>query len=124
MGRVGVITYRERHMGGFDIVHVKDSLERTFATRYVLFLLGKDYFFIWTFSSVSVTFSSSVKATSHGSLYQKAKVPSLPSPRKEISEDVVSLPQLNSRSWIMIDFNLYLVYASCPLYAPTFTYPK
>ncbi|KAG4100665.1 40S ribosomal protein S4-A [Neocallimastix lanati (nom. inval.)] len=33
VGRVGVITHRERHQGGFDIIHVKDSLERTFATR-------------------------------------------------------------------------------------------
>jgi len=33
VGRVGVITHRERHHGGFDIIHVKDSLERTFATR-------------------------------------------------------------------------------------------
>jgi small subunit ribosomal protein S4e len=37
MGRVGVITHRERHIGGFDIVHVKDSLERTFATRLVVY---------------------------------------------------------------------------------------
>jgi small subunit ribosomal protein S4e len=35
MGRAGVIVHREKHIGGFDIVHVKDSLERTFATRYV-----------------------------------------------------------------------------------------
>ena len=33
MGRVGVIVHREKHIGGFDIVHVKDSLDRTFATR-------------------------------------------------------------------------------------------
>jgi small subunit ribosomal protein S4e len=35
MGRVGVITHRERHVGGFDIVHVKDVLDRAFATRSV-----------------------------------------------------------------------------------------
>jgi ribosomal protein S4E len=35
MGRAGVIVHREKHVGGFDIVHVKDSLDRTFATRYV-----------------------------------------------------------------------------------------
>ena len=35
MGRVGVITHRERHVGGFDIVHVKDVLDRVFATRSV-----------------------------------------------------------------------------------------
>jgi small subunit ribosomal protein S4e len=35
MGRAGVIVHREKHIGGFDIVHVKDSLDRTFATRCV-----------------------------------------------------------------------------------------
>ena len=41
-GRVGVIVHRERHMGGFDIVHIKDALERTFATRMSnVFLIGK-----------------------------------------------------------------------------------
>jgi len=33
MGRVGVITHRERHDGGFDIVHIKDAVDNTFATR-------------------------------------------------------------------------------------------
>ena len=32
-GRVGIITHRERHEGSFEIVHVKDALDRTFATR-------------------------------------------------------------------------------------------
>ncbi len=32
-GRVGTIVHRERHLGGFDIVHVKDSLGHDFATR-------------------------------------------------------------------------------------------
>ena len=42
MGRVGVITHRERHHGGFDIVHVKDALDRTFATRLSnIFVIGK-----------------------------------------------------------------------------------
>lgn len=36
LGRVGVITSRERHVGSFDIIHIKDSLGHTFATRYVL----------------------------------------------------------------------------------------
>lgn len=34
LGRVGTITHRERHPGGFDIVHIKDALGHTFATRY------------------------------------------------------------------------------------------
>jgi small subunit ribosomal protein S4e len=33
MGRAGVIVHREKHIGDFDIVHVKDLLDRTFATR-------------------------------------------------------------------------------------------
>jgi len=42
MGRVGVITHRERHIGGFDIVHVKDSIERQFATRLTnVFVIGE-----------------------------------------------------------------------------------
>jgi len=42
MGRVGVITHKERHMGGFDIIHVKDSVDRTFATRVSnVFVIGQ-----------------------------------------------------------------------------------
>ncbi|GET01966.1 40S ribosomal protein S4, X isoform [Rhizophagus clarus] len=42
MGRVGVITHRERHIGGFDIVHVKDSVDRQFATRLInVFVIGE-----------------------------------------------------------------------------------
>jgi small subunit ribosomal protein S4e len=33
VGRVGQIVHRERHVGGFEIVHIKDSLDRVFATR-------------------------------------------------------------------------------------------
>ncbi|KAI0738634.1 40S ribosomal protein S4 [Daedaleopsis nitida] len=41
-GRCGVITHREKHIGGFDIVHVKDSLDRTFATRISnIFVIGE-----------------------------------------------------------------------------------
>ncbi|KAH8554156.1 40S ribosomal protein S4-A [Umbelopsis sp. PMI_123] len=42
MGRVGVIVHRERHIGGFEIVHVKDSLDRQFATRMSnVFVIGQ-----------------------------------------------------------------------------------
>jgi len=42
LGRIGVITSRERHPGSFDIVHVKDSLGHTFATRLsYIFVIGK-----------------------------------------------------------------------------------
>jgi len=42
MGRAGVIVDREKHIGGFDIVHVKDSLDRRFATRISnIFVIGE-----------------------------------------------------------------------------------
>ncbi|RLV92717.1 40S ribosomal protein S4 [Spathaspora sp. JA1] len=33
LGRVGVIVHKEHHAGGFDLVHIKDSLDNTFVTR-------------------------------------------------------------------------------------------
>ncbi|KAG8740553.1 40S ribosomal protein S4 [Ceratobasidium sp. 414] len=42
MGRAGTIVHRERHIGGFDVVHVKDVLDRTFATRISnIFVIGE-----------------------------------------------------------------------------------
>jgi len=42
LGRVGVITSRDRHPGSFDIVHVKDAAGHTFATRLsYVFIIGK-----------------------------------------------------------------------------------
>ncbi|XP_042889386.1 40S ribosomal protein S4-like [Penaeus japonicus] len=42
MGRVGTIVSRERHAGSFDIVHVKDTVGHTFATRLNnVFVIGK-----------------------------------------------------------------------------------
>ena len=38
LGRVGIITNRERHPGSFDIVHVKDTHNNTFATRLIQFI--------------------------------------------------------------------------------------
>lgn len=32
-GRIGVLLSRDRHLGGFDIIHVKDAAGHTFATR-------------------------------------------------------------------------------------------
>lgn len=43
MGRVGVITHRERHDGGFNIVHIKDAIDNSFATRESnVFVIGKE----------------------------------------------------------------------------------
>jgi len=42
LGRVGVITSREKHLGSFDVVHVKDASGKTFATRLGnVFVIGK-----------------------------------------------------------------------------------
>ncbi|XP_065837636.1 small ribosomal subunit protein eS4-like [Oscarella lobularis] len=42
LGRVGVLTHRERHQGSFDIVQVKDKTGQTFATRLSnIFVIGK-----------------------------------------------------------------------------------
>lgn len=43
MGRVGVITHRERHDGGFNIVHIKDAIDNSFATREInVFVIGNE----------------------------------------------------------------------------------
>jgi small subunit ribosomal protein S4e len=42
MGRVGTIVHREKHQGGFDIVHVRDVQGREFATRLSnVFVIGE-----------------------------------------------------------------------------------
>jgi small subunit ribosomal protein S4e len=40
-GRVGTLVHKERHVGGYDIVHVRDVLDREFATRLSnVFIIG------------------------------------------------------------------------------------
>jgi len=42
LGRVGVIVHRDKHMGGFDMVHIKDAIGHEFITRLNnVFVLGK-----------------------------------------------------------------------------------
>merc|ERR1711920_1203782 len=42
MGRVGVITHREKHPGSFEIVHLKDAVGHAWATRLNnVFVIGK-----------------------------------------------------------------------------------
>ena len=42
IGRVGSIVHRDRHPGSFDIVHVKDAVGHTFATRLSnIFVIGE-----------------------------------------------------------------------------------
>lgn len=38
VGRVGILTNRERHLGNFDIVHMRDANGNNFATRYAFIL--------------------------------------------------------------------------------------
>jgi len=41
-GRIGVITSRDKHPGGFDIINVRDTKGRNFATRIMnIFCIGK-----------------------------------------------------------------------------------
>lgn len=41
IGRVGQIVHVERHIGGYDIVHVKDANGKSFATRKTnIFIIG------------------------------------------------------------------------------------
>jgi len=43
MGRVGQISHREKHPGSFEIIHVKDQVGHTFATRLQnVHVIGKD----------------------------------------------------------------------------------
>ena len=42
MGRTGTVISKERHLGGFDIVHVRDALDREFTTRLGnIFVIGE-----------------------------------------------------------------------------------
>ncbi|CAI9179357.1 unnamed protein product [Rangifer tarandus platyrhynchus] len=42
LGRIGVITNRERHPGSFDVVHMKDANGNSFATWLSnIFIIGK-----------------------------------------------------------------------------------
>jgi len=59
LGRVGVIVSRERHIGSFDIIHIKDSVGHTFATRMAnVFVIGKG-----TKSAVTLPRGAGVKKT-------------------------------------------------------------
>lgn len=45
VGRIGVITHKEKHPGSFDIVHIKDKNGHEFSTRYVFLMLCVGKFF-------------------------------------------------------------------------------
>jgi len=57
IGRVGTIVHRERHPGSFEIVHVKDEVGHTWATRLTnVFVIGKG-----SKSWISLTKGSGIK---------------------------------------------------------------
>jgi small subunit ribosomal protein S4e len=59
LGRVGVITSREKHPGSFEIVHIKDAAGQSFATRIGnVFVIGKG-----TKSLVSLPQKKGIKRT-------------------------------------------------------------
>jgi len=59
LGRVGIITSREKHPGSFEIVHVKDAAGQSFATRIGnVFVIGKG-----TKSLVSLPVKKGIKRT-------------------------------------------------------------
>lgn len=59
LGRVGVITHREKHPGSFEIIHVKDAAGQAFATRSGnVFVIGKG-----TKSLVSLPQKKGIKRT-------------------------------------------------------------
>lgn len=42
MGRAGILLSKERHLGGFDIAHVRDGMDREFTTRLSnIFIIGE-----------------------------------------------------------------------------------
>ena len=71
MGRVGVITHRERHDGGFNIVHIKDAVENSFATRESnVFVIGSEKPWISLPKGKGVKVSSWIRRVKIGMLTQ------------------------------------------------------
>jgi len=59
LGRVGVITSREKHPGSFEIIHIKDAAGQAFATRVAnVFVIGKG-----TKSLISLPHKKGIKKT-------------------------------------------------------------
>jgi len=71
LGRVGVITSKEKHPGSFDIIHIKDAIGQQFATRIGnVFVIGKG-----TKSLVSLPRKKGIKrSVLHESEERKKKV--------------------------------------------------
>jgi small subunit ribosomal protein S4e len=73
VGRVGIIESREKHMGGFEIIHLKDTAGNRFATRLAnVFVIGKQT--PW----VSLTRSKGIKLSVIEERDLKAKIKAAP----------------------------------------------
>ena len=97
MGRVGVITHRERHDGGFNIVHIKDAIDNEFATRESnVFVIGREK--PW----ISLPKGKGVKVRiGRGSSVDKVLLTScsFPSPRREIAAERTPSPSKRTIYW-------------------------
>jgi small subunit ribosomal protein S4e len=81
LGRVGIITAREKHPGSFEIVHVKDAAGQSFATRIGnVFVIGKG-----TKSLVSLPAKKGIRRTplEEMELAKKSKEPAAVVPTTE-----------------------------------------
>jgi len=80
IGRVGTLTQRERHMGSFDMVHVRDTVGHSFVTRLTnVFVIGKDkpWISLPKGSGIKLSILEDRQAkTSHGFLCQREVVSS------------------------------------------------
>ena len=97
MGRVGVVTHRERHDGGFNIVHIKDAIDNSFATRESnVFVIGKEKPWI----SLPKGKGVKVSGSRDSSIVSVLTLGSCRSPRREI---VVVLFRWHSRECNVIE---------------------
>jgi len=91
MGRVGVVTHRERHDGGFNIVHIKDAIDNSFATRESnVFVIGKEKPWISLPKGKGVKVRLLARILSH--VRHVTNRPSCPLPRKETAAVRFSWP--------------------------------
>lgn len=74
VGRVGLITTRERHLGGFDIIHITDERGNEFATRISnVFVIGKGKKPLITLPKYNGIYLNPVEAKLEGEKAKKGK---------------------------------------------------
>lgn len=94
MGRVGVITHRERHDGGFNIVHIKDAVDNEFATREGnVFIIGQEKPWISLPKGKGVKVGNAATVKCCAGLIHWA---SFPSPKREIAAGLTTSPAIRA----------------------------